>query len=340
MDYTRVTTALAPPSKSMFGAGDPADLVALADLKLELDKSDVADDRYLARLITRASQTAAHFCGRSFVPAIWRDRVWPARDPYPWQVPSRLTRLQLSQWPLTASPSPAGTAPPQAPTLSAVSGGALAAAKYFARLTYVTAAGETAPSLENALPVAVSNLLQIAAPGADALALASGYNVYVGTAAYAGTKQNAAPIALGQSWTLPTGGLVEGDAAPDHVTVVEETATTPCPLAEGVDFVADAATGQIDRLFGSPGLLRPWSLPATVVYSAGYAIIPADLAEAVILLAKMRWFSRLRDPMVRAENVEGIQSNTYWGGTGIGGQGDMPADVTEKLERYRALVVA
>ena len=77
-----------------------------------------------------------------------------------------------------------------------------------------------------------------------------------------------------------------------------------------------------------------------VVYSAGYSTIPDDLQEAVILLAKMRYFARTRDPMLRSQNLEGVLDAQYWLGTGIGGQGDLPVDVTEKLDRYRTPVVA
>lgn len=63
--------------------------------------------------------------------------------------------------------------------------------------------------------------------------------------------------------------------------------------------------------------------------------MPPDPQEAIVLLGKMRWLARTRDPMIRSQNVVGVYEAAYWAGTGIGGEGDMPADVTEKLDRYR-----
>ena len=339
MDYTRVTTALIPPTTSLFTGGQPLDLIALADLKLELNVTTTADDAYMAKLITRASRTAARFCNRGFLPATWSDTIFPPADAYPWQLPPALTRLQLRQWPLTATPNVAGTAPPAAPTLSAVSGGALAAATYYARLTYVTPLGESAASIESFLPVAANSLLQIAAPGPDSQSLATGYNVYLSSATMAETRQ-ASNVAVGAAWTLPTSGLVAGAAPPNCVTVVETTLPNTNPLAEGIDFLVDATTGQLDRLEIFTRRSRAWRLPATVIYPAGYSAIPDDLQEAVILLAKMRYFARTRDPLVRSENIEGVYQAQYALGSGPGEQGDLPVDVEEKLQRYRAPVVA
>ena len=338
MDYQRVSTAALAPSASLFTGGQVADLIALADLKLELNLSATTDDAYLQKLITRASVAAAKFCNRSFVAATWRDRIFPAAGPYPWQLPPTLSRLQLRQWPLTAAPNVAGTAPPVTPTLSAVSGGSLAATTYYARLTYVAPLGETAASLEAFLPVAANSLLQIAAPGPDSQGVATGYNVYLSSSTMTETKQ-AGNVAVGSAWTLPTSGLIAGATPPVAVTVVESPVAQERPLAEGLDFLVDAVAGQIDRLDVN-ARSRAWRLPTTVIYPAGYSTIPDDLQEAVILLAKMRYYARTRDPMVRSQNVEGVYSADYWLGTGIGGQGDLPVDVAEKLDRYRVTVIA
>ncbi|MDE3176410.1 MAG: DUF2460 domain-containing protein [Pseudomonadota bacterium] len=109
----------------------------------------------------------------------------------------------------------AGLAPPAAPSLSQVSAGALGAATYYAKVTYVTASGETAPSAEASLAVTANHVLSVASPATPSPASAIGWNVYVATASGAQSKQNAAPIALGTAWqeTAPT-GLISGAPAP------------------------------------------------------------------------------------------------------------------------------
>ena len=103
-------------------------------------------------------------------------------------------------------------APPAAPALSAVAGGALSAATYVATITYVSPSGETIASAEASLAVGAGNLLRIAAP--VAAGNASGWNAYVGTASGAEQKQNALPLALASAWTEPPSGLVGGAAPP------------------------------------------------------------------------------------------------------------------------------
>ncbi len=130
--------------------------------------------------------------------------------------------------------------PPPAPVLSAIAGGAIAATTYFVEMTYVTGSGETVPSTEASLAVAVNNVLQIAAPVSPP-ANAIGWNAYVSTTTGTETLQNATPIALGAPWTEPTTGLVSGAAlptanttgwevfnewVPDPVTFIEYTTNT------------------------------------------------------------------------------------------------------------------
>ena len=340
MDLTRVSTQLVAPATSLFSGGQPLDLIALADLALELNLTGTTDYAYLSKLITRASRAAQRYCNRTLVPALWQDRVWPAKDHYPWQLPPGLSKLQLQQFPLAVSPSSAGTAPPQAPTLSAVAGGSLPAATYYVRTSYVTPTGETGLSLESSLSCSADTLLSVAAPGADALGVATGWNIYVGNSSFGETKQNSSPIGLGVAWTLPTSGLTSGSAPPAYVTIVENAGYTPTPLTEGLDYIVDPVEGQVDRLWYVDGSPKSWGFPVTAIYNAGYSTIPDDLQEAVILLAKMRWFARNRDPMLRSQSVPGIYEAQYWLGTGLGGQGDLPVDVTEKLDRFRVPVVA
>jgi len=105
---------------------------------------------------------------------------------------------------------------PSAPTLSMVPGGAIVATTYYAKITYTSVAGETIASPEASLLVILNDLLQVASPSATSGAV--GWNVYVSTGTGTETLQNATPIAIGSSWTLPTTGLVSGAAQPSSNT--------------------------------------------------------------------------------------------------------------------------
>lgn len=343
---SQVVVPAAAPAPSV--GGGPLDLVSLADVKLELLITDGSNDAWLAKVITRASRAMVNECARVFQPQTYQEQFWALRDPYPWQLPSGFFPLQLSAWPLASPPSPAGTAPPLAPTLSAVGGGALAAATYWVRATYVTPTGETAASQEASLSVAPNNLLTIAPPIADNQAVATGWNVYIGSKSFGEVKQNSSPITMGQGFTLPTGGLVTGAAVPNYILVVENAPLAPQPLAEGIDFISDYNASQPDfshgwltRLFQMDAFPRRWSgLPIYVLYQAGFNPIPDDLTDAVLQLVKAKWFARTRDPQLRSKNVVGVYEAQYWFASGPGSEGQFPPDVQAAIDRYRVPVIA
>jgi hypothetical protein len=213
----RILTVSAPASS--------ADLVTLADVKLELGITSVADDAWLASVITRASSAAAVYCCRDFVVQTYSEQVFPDTEPFPWQVPDDFSVLQLSRWPIVGA-----------------------------------------------------------------------------------------------------------------VTVTELGATAA--LVQDTDFLIVADVGQILRR-DEDGKLSTWcSTPLIVEYQAGYAIIPADLQDAVLEIVKGRWYARRRDPQLRQEQIDGVYSATYWFGTGPGGPADMPDYIAAKLDRYRVPVIA
>ena len=39
-----------------------------------------------------------------------------------------------------------------------------------------------------------------------------------------------------------------------------------------------------------------------------------EIQDAVIQMCKARWFARLRDPLLRSQNIEGVVDNSYWFG--------------------------
>lgn len=119
--------------------------------------------------------------------------------------------IQLAQIQAILAASIQDLSAPVAPTPSQVSGGSLASATYYGKVTYVTGMGETTASTEFSLAVAANNLLQVPSP--VSAPPATGWNIYLGTTAGEETKQNATPLAIGTAWTMPDTGLVTGGAA-------------------------------------------------------------------------------------------------------------------------------
>jgi hypothetical protein len=110
-------------------------------------------------------------------------------------------------------------------------------------------------------------------------------------------------------------------------------------LASGTDFLVDASVGQLIRL-NVDGRASFWPAGGLeVAYSAGYAPIPYDIQDAVTRLVKARVASRMRDPLLRSENLPGLGANTYWVGASPDA-GNLPPDVANALDSYRAPVIA
>lgn len=123
-------------------------------------------------------------------------------------------------------------------------------------------------------------------------------------------------------------------------SVTETIAGVATALVAGTDYLADPVYGRLVRLnsYGNP---RNWCAdPVVVAYSAGYATVPSDIADAVSEMVKARWYSQTRDPAIRERNVEGVMSTTYWFGSGPGADTDMPPVIQARLERYRVPVFA
>ena len=80
----------------------------------------------------------------------------------------------------------------------------------FVSMTWVGPQGaEGAGSAEQAIAIPPGNTLRVMpAAGSES---AVGWNVYVGESSGSLTRQNAAPIAVGATWTLPASGLVAGE---------------------------------------------------------------------------------------------------------------------------------
>ena len=370
MSGPTIISSVIAPAQPLFQGGGAFDLIDLTTLKLLLNITTAtvdgfltsdARDTFLKTSIAQASGAIRRYCNRTFQAQFYQDLFFAERGAYPWQVPGKFMPLQLERWPLTGSASLAGTQPPASPpTLSAAAGGALQATQYFARATYVTATGETAASLESTLLVAANNLLQVALPSADQLGLATGWNVYVGTASGQEIRQNAAPLGIGTAWSEPSTGLVTGAsgsnlALPQYILALENvpnvnlatpgTNGVPTSLAEGVDFIADRPRGQLTRFF-LDGYPRAWpALPIVVQYWAGYtaqtlATDAPELQDACARLVKAAYYAVARDPKLRSENVAGAYEAQYWFANGPGAEGNFPPDVQMLIDDHRVPVLA
>lgn len=103
----------------------------------------------------------------------------------------------------------------------------------------------------------------------------------------------------------------------------------------------DADTGVL-YLFDGSGAPIAWSISrlAVVTYAGGYVYpddtgdsLPPVLESAAIDLLSLFWFSRGRDPMLKAEENPGVARFEYWVGA-IGRQGDLPPSVIGKLKSF------
>jgi hypothetical protein len=106
---------------------------------------------------------------------------------------------------LVSSPIPqAGT-----PLLDVVPG-LLPATTYYVQISWVSAAGhEGTPSVVTAFEAPLASLLTVI-NGTPVPAVAAGFNIYVGLSDSTATLQNSTPIAIGQTFTEASTGLITG----------------------------------------------------------------------------------------------------------------------------------
>ena len=112
------------------------------------------------------------------------------------------------------------------------------------------------------------------------------------------------------------------------------------------DWELDAPAGIVWRL-DSAGNQVSWPNSLLVVaYTAGWLLpndasrnLPADIERAAVLAVKAAYFSRSRDPFVKAEDVTGVLSQQFWVG-GLPGGDALPAESIAMLAPYVAPVLA
>jgi len=132
------------------------------------------------------------------------DRYKPKWDEY--RALSRDAREQTERFGigLVLNPVPK----PATPILSVVPG-TTAATTYYVQVSWVSAtAQEGSPSDETAFETAAGS--QLVTQAVQPPAIATGWNVYIGLTDSTVTLQNSTPIPVGQTFTLPSSGLVNG----------------------------------------------------------------------------------------------------------------------------------
>lgn len=106
------------------------------------------------------------------------------------------------------------------------------------------------------------------------------------------------------------------------------------------EYEVEKATGILTRLDEND---EPISWPCgkiVVTYTAGFATVPGDLRLAAQAALREQWSAFQRDPLLRAETVDGVGSFTYWVNTGSGGSGGSVSDfVLGMLSPYRMFPV-
>lgn len=114
---------------------------------------------------------------------------------------------------------------------------------------------------------------------------------------------------------------------------------------ETTDYRLDPATGLLLRLNDNGRPIYWPSYQIDVTYAGGYLLpdqegrdLPDDLEGAVIDMVKLRYHARQRDPMLRAETVELMGSQTFW--VPGAGETDIPETIRAVLDGYRRISVA
>ncbi len=119
--------------------------------------------------------------------------------------------------------------PDAAPTLSAVTAGALTGGPVFVKITYLNAGGESGPSAEATITLAANKVLSVASP--PPRQGYTTYNVYASATTGTETLQSLAPVAIGTAWQEPNSGLVSGAALPSVVAATLQNGTNKYSLA-------------------------------------------------------------------------------------------------------------
>lgn len=146
-----------------------------------------------------------------------------------------------------------------------------------------------------------------------------------------------ARCSLGGQWPTYRKIILERIPVTSITSVVEDGTT----LTRDVDYECDNETGIMTRLSGD--YESYWSFRTLVVtYAGGYDLLgtlPLPIERATITMVKQFRSASKRDPLLKAEEIPGVLSQTFWvGGTGDKSNG-IPHDVETMIAPYRNIAI-
>lgn len=120
---------------------------------------------------------------------------------------------------------------------------------------------------------------------------------------------------------------------------VTNPANTIQQLTAGADYLINGEDGFLTRLNTYTGYQTGWDpVQTTIIYQAGYPVIPDDLVDVVLRSCTGRNSARGRDPLVRTQDQPGLGTTTWWVGTAPGVKGAFPEEIVDLIDRYRVPV--
>lgn len=137
-------------------------------------------------------------------------------------------------------------------------------------------------------------------------------------------------------WASNTCGPQEITLSRRPVTEIQSAVDGTATLSAS-DYDLDGSSAVLKRL--QSDCLSSWCGPkVTIVYKAGWAVVPDDLKLAASKLAATVWTETARDPNLKRIKVEGVGEREYF----YGSVNDpaIPAEVMELLEPYRNIWIA
>lgn len=131
--------------------------------------------------------------------------------------------------------------------------------------------------------------------------------------------------------------LILSRAPTTSITSVVENTTT----LSASEYEFDDDTGEVWRLNGSDQRSSWAAGKIEVTFVGGYELLttlPFEVERGVIELVKELYYAKTRDPMVKAEAVEGIGRTEFWVGS-IPGGGAISVTAARYLDPYRKSLV-
>lgn len=304
--------AAAPPPGDNLPAPGASDLTDIPTVLDELGLKQYPEDggAFLQRALTDISDQVAKYCKRTFQVEGLAEQIYFDQGPA-FRPPGDVVPVPLARWPL------AGLVVLQA---SASTGGDFSDdfgtdfTPPAATLSFASTAGleEGMPAAHRAIPFGAT----IAGLSATTVTLS-------------------APLSTADP-ALAT-EVLAGDTVAFGLAVARTLANgAQQALGPGVDFAIDPDFGRLIPLDPFTFAARSWgTLPLEVLYSAGYASVPADIVGAVLRWITWRWHARGVNPAIREQDQPGALGRvTYWVG-GPPNSGGIPSELVDILDRYR-----